>query len=341
MGEQKRLRRTWTKEEKIFFAKLLQIPLKCGRPKSVSEVSKEYGISPKLLYEWLDRYIKHGENGFDQKERKVYESISKDIQLADRLLTLSLMHPDWGAKKLIDGLKANDPEAQIPSIPTVLKILRQNNLGMAEQRYGATEHAYVKGGGVLTNKLIDVLFEHNPYLRLLESNRRINGLVFLLKTIPLSRYFGKSTGSLLVAIEANSQMTFANHWNGKDVEDLAELLDVVAKLGKGKSRADVFYLAENQSGFSKMKGINWLDTASCGIDKNVYYDSVKPLFSAIKAFLRSYQFLNNEKFVTDIQDFLTRRSLSCGSYGYPTFGESPYYALKNRLEDLYFKQLGK
>lgn len=337
MGEQKRLRRIWTKEEKIFFAKLLQTPLKCGRPKSVGEVSKEYGISPKLLYEWLERYIKSGESGFDQQERKAYESISKDVELTHRLLALCLLHPDWGAKKLIDGLKAKDPEARLPSIPTVLKILRQNNLGMAGQRFGAAERAYVKGDVLLPNESIALLFEHNPYLRLLESNRRIEGLLFILRTIPLSRYFGKSTGSLMVAVETNSQMSFAKLWDGKDVEDLAELLDVVAMLGTGKSRADVFHLAEDQSVFSKMKNINLLDTATLGIDKNVYYDSVKPLFSAIKAFLRNYQFLNSEQFGIDIQEFLTRLSFSCESYGYPTFGESPYYALKNRLEDLCFK----
>lgn len=328
MRSPNKVRRSWNKEEKIFFAKMLQTPLKSGTPKTVSEVSTEYGISAKLLYEWRDLYNKYGESGFDQKKRKVYESISRDIQLADWLLALSLLHPDWGAKKLIDGLKAENPEAYTPSIPTVLKILHQQNLGTAEQRYGAAEHAYFRGDSTLPGELIDLLFKHNPYLRLLESNRRVNGLLFLLKSIPLSRYFGKSTGNLFVAVEANSQMIFAKHWDGKDSGELEELVDSTTMIAKGRSSNDIYYLAEDRSVFNKIKGkVNWLDSSD--IDKTLYFGSAKLLFNPIHTFLRSYQFLDTQKLADDIQTFLMKLTISKGSYGYPTFGVSSFDAFRN------------
>ena len=342
MRSSNKVRRSWGKEEKVFFAKMLQTPLKSGHPKTVSEISAEYGISAKLLYEWRDLYNKYGENGFDQKKRKVYESISRDVELTDRLLALSLLHPDWGAKKLIDGLKAENAEAYTPSIPTVLKILHQHNLGTAEQRYGAAEHAYFRGNSTLPRDLIDLLFKHNPYLRLLESNRRVNGLLFLLKSIPLSRYFGKSAGSLFIAIEANSLVTFGQHWDGKGLEDLATLIDLTAMLGKGRSQADAYYLAEDHSIFYKTKcTVNWLDTRSSGINKTLYFELMKPQFIAIQKFLRGYKFLDAKGFDSDLRSFLLEYTISRGSYGYPTFGNSPHNALKNHQENLLFDQLGK
>jgi transposase-like protein len=331
MGEQKRLRRDWTKEEKIFFAKLLQVPLKCGRPKSVGEVSKEYGISPKLLYEWLKRYTKEGESGFNQKSRKVYESISKDVELTHRLLALSLLHPDWSAKKLIDGLQAEDHEAYLPSIPTVLKILRQNNLETVDKRYGAAERAYVKGDVPLPNTLIDSLFEHNPYLKLFQSNRRIKGLVFLLRAISLSHYSGKSNGHLLTAIEVNSWMTFGRYWDGKDASDLEKLVACVSALASGKTASDIYFLAQDKNIVNKLNGkINWIDKFTDGIE--IYFDSIKPQLNGIKRFLRSYEFIDAKKLDQDFDKYTFRLNFSTSYHGYPTFGEPPFNALKNHQE---------
>lgn len=342
MKEARKVRRNWGNEEKIFFCKMLQTPLKTGHSKTVSQVSDEYGVSAKLLYTWLGLYTQQGERGFEKKPRKVYKSKSKDLELAEQLCALSILHPDQGAQKLIDRLKAQNPELSTPSIPTVLKILRENNLGSTEQRFGAAERLFVKSSTHIPETLVKLLLNHNPCLRLREFNEQVDGLIILVKSIPLSHFFKDTKDFLFVAIEANSLIAFGRTWDGKDLGDLKLLMSIVTNFVQGDRKENVFFVAEENSVFKKMGSqISWLNTNTHDIDIAKYFDAIKPRFNAIRRFLRHYEFQDTSNLNTDLDGFLNIHILSSRNLGYPNFGEPPFYTVKNHREKLYFNSLQK
>ena len=338
----KQHRRYWTREEKIFFVKLLQVPLKNGHPKSVNDVSKEFGISRKVLYEWQEIYSKQGEAGFEPRPRKEYQGKFRRGDLNEKICSLSLLHPDWGAQKLIDHLKREGSIITSLSIPTVLKILHQHQLGNIGQRYAATERSYVQGKVRLPQATIDMLVQHNPYLRLFKLNQQIKGVIFFLKAMPLAPYFGKGSGSVLLAVESHSLLTFGRHWDGKSKRDLETFVLDVEALGKGKYKANNYFLAENKSAFSKLKRrpsyspVRWLDSReTTGTDED-YFDAIKGIFNFFrKSFLRKHEFSDMQQLASDLNTFLTKLMISPGPEGYPCFDESPNIAHKNHLENLF------
>lgn len=342
MKESTKVRRRWGNEEKIFFCKMLQTPLKTGHPKTVSQVADEYGVSAKLLYTWLALYTQQGERGFEKKPRKVYKSKSKDVEFAEQLCSLSIMHPDHGAQKLIDGLKAQSPQISTPSIPTVLKILRDNNLGSTEQRFGAAERLFVKSSTHIPETLVKLLLNHNPCLRLREFNEQVDGLIILVKSIPLSHFFKDTKDFLFVAIEANSLMTFGRTWDGKDLADVKGLISSVIGFLQGPRKVNVFLIAEENSVLQEVDAkVCWLGTNTYGIERTIYFDAIKPQFNAIRRFLRHYKFHDNSKLNADLDEFIKNHILSNRNLGYPNFGESPFYTVKNHREKLFFNGLKK
>lgn len=342
MTKSENCRKKWGKDEKIFFCKMLRTPLATGHPKTVSEISSEYGISAKLLYSWQAVYIEKGEGGFGKEPRKVYNSKSKDSKLAESLCSISTLHPDWSAEKFIDALKLEDPHLNTPTIPTVLKVLRENHLGTSEQRFGAAERLFVEGATPISEKLIHLLAKQNPYLRLLEFNQKIDGFIVLVKSIPLSRYFKGSKESLFIAIEANSLMMFGRTWNGKDLADMQDLISSVIGFLQGPRKVKVFLIADENSVLQKIDAqVGWLGTNTNGIDRTIYFDAIKPQFNAIRRFLRHHNFQDDSKLHADLDEYIKNHIFSNRNLGYPNFGESPFYTVKNYRETLYFNSLKK
>lgn len=314
-------------------------------PKNISQISQEYGISRKVLYEWQKINAENGKRGFEPKPRKAYQRKFGQGELIDRICNLSLLHPDWSARKLIEHLRFEYGLEPSPSIPTVLKILHEQHLGSSKQRFSAAERSYLEGKMQLPLSAIDMLAKHNPFLKLLELNQRAKGGLFFLKVIPLSTYFGKAAGNLLLAVEAHSLLIFGKYWDGRSRSDLETFVTDVEFLGGGKYKARNYFVAEKRSAFaralkswrSRLSPSEQIDFLSIDLEKS-HFKVVTDVFRLVlNPFLKTYQFTNSQQFESDLNQLLTKHAISTKHLGYPCFGEEPHVVYKNYLENLYFE----
>lgn len=190
-------KKAWTKDDKIFFVKMLQMPTKYGTLKPVSEVSNEYGVSAKSLYQWLNIYLKDGVIGFNPKPRKPSQSKSKNFELQEEIYKISLDCPHFSATDIIKGLSTKHKRV---SEPTVQKILKEKELHTLAKRLIATEFEFTKRHRAISKETLEVITKNNPYLDLLNIHSQINGVIFFIKIITLKHYFGKDSGYLLLSV---------------------------------------------------------------------------------------------------------------------------------------------
>jgi putative transposase len=90
------------------------------------ELAKEYGISRKTLYKWLDRYKERGLAGLvDESRRPRSSPIMTSPELTLAAVELRKAHRSWGPKKIVAVLARRYPGEAIPSVSTTSRILRQ------------------------------------------------------------------------------------------------------------------------------------------------------------------------------------------------------------------------
>lgn len=97
--------------------------------RSVTELCAEYGISRKTAYKWIDRYIRRGPAGLEDRSRRPRTAPNAtDPQVVAALLELRRRHPTWGAKKLLAILRQRHPQWQLPGRSTACVILHRHGL---------------------------------------------------------------------------------------------------------------------------------------------------------------------------------------------------------------------
>lgn len=93
------------------------------------DLCREFGISRKTGYKYLERYKKHGEVGLlDQSTKPGFlaKTTPKDIQ--DLIVELRKEYPTWGAAKIRERLKVKYPGLKLPARSTVHEILDRHGL---------------------------------------------------------------------------------------------------------------------------------------------------------------------------------------------------------------------
>ena len=96
---------------------------------SVSELSRQYNISRKTAYKWIDRYTEGGSSGLvDRSRRPRVCPHQTPSELIQALLEARRHHPTWGAKKLLKILSQRQPNSPWPARTTVCDILSRHNL---------------------------------------------------------------------------------------------------------------------------------------------------------------------------------------------------------------------
>jgi putative transposase len=96
---------------------------------SISELCDRYGISRKTGYKWIDRYLREGPAGLDERPRAPHEIPHRTpLRVIEALVTLRQRHPTWGARKLLTILAARQPTWDLPSHSTVYELLRPYGL---------------------------------------------------------------------------------------------------------------------------------------------------------------------------------------------------------------------
>jgi putative transposase len=96
---------------------------------SIVELAEQYGISRKTIYKWMKRYEGSGLAGLVDRSRRPHSSPMKtSAEMALEIVQLRKEHPSWGPKKLAAILKRRYPNAAIPAIVTVGRVLREAGL---------------------------------------------------------------------------------------------------------------------------------------------------------------------------------------------------------------------
>ena len=96
---------------------------------SISELSRQYNVSRKTAYKWIDRYLAAGSSGLvDRSRRPLVCPHQTPAKLVDAILEARRHHPTWGAKKLVKILAAQQPNSAWPARTTVCDLLARHGL---------------------------------------------------------------------------------------------------------------------------------------------------------------------------------------------------------------------
>jgi putative transposase len=122
--------------------------VKGARP--VVELCKEYGISRKTAYKWIERYIHQGAAGLEDRSRRPRHSpkaIASEVVAA--LIELRRRHPTWGAKKLLKILRTRHPRWKLPGRSGCCLILKRHGLIRKKTRRRVIGHPGKPGSLIL------------------------------------------------------------------------------------------------------------------------------------------------------------------------------------------------
>jgi putative transposase len=96
---------------------------------SITELCALYGISRKTGYKWIDRYLRHGPAGLDERSRRPRHSPNHTPEeIVSAILEARRRHPTWGGKKLLALLHRRHPRWPLPGRSTACDILRRHGL---------------------------------------------------------------------------------------------------------------------------------------------------------------------------------------------------------------------
>jgi transposase InsO family protein len=98
----------------------------CEEDRSISELSKRYGLSRQTIHRWKGRYEQEGLRGLEDKSRRPHRSPRQAIsqEWKEQVLELKRRRRSWGAKKLVAELKRRHPDKAVVSERTVGRLLR-------------------------------------------------------------------------------------------------------------------------------------------------------------------------------------------------------------------------
>lgn len=96
---------------------------------SMSELCAMYGISRKTGYKILDRYLRQGPAGLEERSRKPRSSPNQTPEeVVAAILEARKRHPTWGAKKLLPLIHKRHPTWALPARSTVCEMLLRNGM---------------------------------------------------------------------------------------------------------------------------------------------------------------------------------------------------------------------
>jgi len=100
---------------------------------TITELCALYGVARKTGYKWIERYLRHGPAGLEERSRRPRRSPN---QTSDAIVTAILdarrRHPSWGGKKLLALLTKQHPRWILPGRSTACDILKRH--GMVPRR---------------------------------------------------------------------------------------------------------------------------------------------------------------------------------------------------------------
>jgi len=96
---------------------------------SVTELCDLYGVSRKTGYKWIDRYLRQGPAGLQERSRRPQGSPNQTAQeIVAALLEARRRHPSWGGKKLLALVHKRHRNWDLPHRSTVCDILGRHGM---------------------------------------------------------------------------------------------------------------------------------------------------------------------------------------------------------------------
>jgi len=96
---------------------------------TVTELCELYRISRKTGYKWIDRYLRQGPAGLDERPRRPRHSPNETPEeVVEAFLEVRRRHPTWGAKKLLAVVHKRHRRWELPHRSTVCDILLRHGL---------------------------------------------------------------------------------------------------------------------------------------------------------------------------------------------------------------------
>lgn len=323
----------YTEEDKRFYLTLLTKAQRSGKPKTVKEVSKQYLVNTKSLYEWLRLSKLEGDKAFN-KVRGPINSKSKNQELQDEIFSIALLNPMFNTQKIIDSLPAAHRRI---TAPTIQRILITRDLNTMKKRSIATEYEHVKKRLVISPPTLDYLIKKNPYFDLYQLNKNIKGSLFYLKCLDLSNIYRKGAGYVLLAVDTKSLTTFSQVWNGEYFDVPVTFINNLSEIF-GENRVKNCFETEDNKIFRELKNtktpnqIHWFDSAQYSFSPDRFEIALAELLKVIQLkFLKPYKFTSIEKLQEDLEQYLIKLRITDGPLGYPTFGQSPYHLNKHNI----------
>lgn len=102
---------------------------------TVTALAQRYGVTPKTVYKWVDRYTADPTHGLLERSRAPHQhGRALDAAVRAAVLTLRRQHPTWGPKKLRAVLQRRQPGQAWPAASTLGELLRREGLSQPARR---------------------------------------------------------------------------------------------------------------------------------------------------------------------------------------------------------------
>ncbi|HVK84050.1 MAG TPA: IS481 family transposase [Kofleriaceae bacterium] len=119
--------------ERMTFVKRLE------QGERMAELCREYGISRKTGYKYLERFRQHGPEGlFDYSRAPIGRPQTTSEAVVKLVLDARRAHPTWGPKKLRAWLTTKQPGVALPATSTMGEVLRRHGLVQPRKRRRTT-----------------------------------------------------------------------------------------------------------------------------------------------------------------------------------------------------------
>lgn len=102
---------------------------------SMSELCQLYSISRKTAYKWVDRYLRMGPAGLEDRSRRPHHAHnSTPPDIVEAILESRRKHPSWGGKKLLALVRRRHPNWSLPAKSTACEILKRHGMVLKQRR---------------------------------------------------------------------------------------------------------------------------------------------------------------------------------------------------------------